>query len=237
MLETLKDVIPVPKVLDFWEGDEAIIGAMLLAEIRGISCTGNMDDKLSFQIGMHHARMHEVKLPGYGYYGADGFKLLDRNDWRLYIQRNFENWKEPCQDMLDSELYERALLHFDSLFSALPEPDGPCVVHMDFRPGNIVVNGNEVAGIIDFESARCGSSEIDFTQMSRYIWTVNPRAKASYIEGYGSIRPLLNLDAVLPFYDFYDAFSAVVWCKNRGVEKNGTFLQENIHILRKSIGY
>ncbi|WP_244188406.1 phosphotransferase [Paenibacillus kribbensis] len=34
---------------------------------------------------------------------------------------------------------------------------------MDFRPGNILVNGNEVAGIIDFESARGGSSEIDFT--------------------------------------------------------------------------
>lgn len=37
--------------------------------------------------------------------------------------------------------------------------------HMDFRPGNILVNGNEVAGIIDFESARGGSSEIDFTKV------------------------------------------------------------------------
>jgi hypothetical protein len=47
---------------------------------------------------------------------------------------------------------------------------------------------------------------------------------------------MVNLETVLPFYDLYDAFSAVVWCKNRGVEKNQSFLQENIAILQKSVG-
>ncbi|MDF2652472.1 MAG: phosphotransferase, partial [Paenibacillus sp.] len=125
----------------------------------------------------------------------------------------------------------------DEVFYALPDPDGPCIVHMDFRPGNILVNGNEVAGIIDFESARGGSSEIDFTKVNRYIWEVNPRTKLPFIEGYQSIRPMLALERVLPFYDIYDAFSAVVWCKNRGIEKNQTFLQENIFTLRNSVGY
>lgn len=36
----------------------------------------------------------------------------------------------------------------------MPEPDGPCVVHMDFRPGNILINDNKVTGIIDYESQR-----------------------------------------------------------------------------------
>ncbi|WP_325168686.1 phosphotransferase family protein [Paenibacillus sp. S28] len=66
-------------------------------------------------------------------------------------------WKEPCKEILDSKLYERCIIHFDGVFSALPDLDGPCIVHMDFRPGNILVNGNEVAGIIDFVSARGGS--------------------------------------------------------------------------------
>lgn len=237
MLETLKDVIPVPKVLDIWYGDESTTGALLLSAIQGLPCTGDIDEKLSFQIGMYLAMLHEVKTPGYGYHVTDGFKLLDPNDWRLHIQSNFEKWKEPCKEILDSTLYERCILHFDGIISALPEPDRPCIVHMDFRPGNILVKGNEVAGIIDFESARGGSSEVDFTKVNRYIWEVNPRTKIPFIEGYQSIRQMLDLEKVLPLYDIYDAFSALVWCVNRGIEKNQAFLQENILTLRNTVGY
>lgn len=237
ILETLQGVIPVPKVLDIWYGDESTTGALLLSAIQGTPCTGDIDENLSFQMGVYLAMLHEVKTPGYGHHLANGFKLLDQNNWRLHIKSNFEKWKEPCQEILDSKLYERCILHFDEVYSALPDPDGPCIVHMDFRPGNILVNGNEVAGIIDFESARGGSSEIDFTKVNRYIWEVSPRTKIPFIEGYRSIRPMLVLERVLPFYDFYDAFSAVVWCKNRGIEKNQTFLQESILTLRNSVGY
>lgn len=237
MLETLKGVLPVPKVLDIWYGDEMTTGALLLSAIHGVPCTENIDEKLSFQIGVYHAMLHELKTPGYGYHSADGFHFFEQNNWRLHIKSNFEKWKEPCKELLDPALYERCILHFDGDFSALPDPDGPCFVHMDFRPGNILVNGNKVAGIIDFESARGGSSEIDFTKINRYIWEVNPRTKSPYIEGYETIRTMLNLEIVLPFYNFYDAFSAVAWCKNRGVEKNQTFLQESIEVLKKSVGY
>lgn len=235
ILETLKGVIPVPKVLDVWYGDESTTGALLLSAIPGMPCTGEIDAKLSFQIGVYLAMLHEVSTPGYGYHVVDGFKVLDQNNWRLHIKSNFEQWKEPCKEILDANLYERCILHFDGVFSALPDPDGPCIVHMDFRPGNILVNGNELAGIIDFESARGGSSEIDFTKVNRDIWEVDPRTKIPFIEGYQSIRPMLTLESVLPFYDFYDAFSAVVWCKNRGIEKNQTFLQESILTLRNSL--
>ena len=237
MLETLKGVLPVPEVLDIWYGDEHTIGALLLSSVQGVPCTEVIDDQLSYQMGMYLAMLHEVSTPGYGYHVADGFKILNHNNWRLHIRSNFEKWTESCKEILDSKLYERCILHFDGVFSALPDPDGPCIVHMDFRPGNILVNGNEVAGIIDFESARGGSSEIDFTKVNRYIWEVNPRTKIPFIEGYQSIRPMVALERVLPFYDFYDAFSAVVWCKTRGIEKNQTFLQENILTLRNSVGY
>ena len=157
MLETLKDIIPVPKVLDIWYGDESTTGALLLSAIQGMPCTGEVDEKLSYEIGVYLAMLHEVRTPGYGYHVTDGFKLLDQNNWRLHIKRNFEKWKEPCKQILDSK--------------------------------------------------------------------------------FQSIRPMLALERVLPFYDFYDAFCAVVWCKNRGIEKNQTFLQENIVTLRNSVGY
>lgn len=233
MLEMLSPFLPVPKVLDFWSGDELISGALLLSQIQGLPCTGVIDEGLAFQIGVYHAKLHELKMPGYGVEVINGFQFLNQNNWRQYIRNNFEKWMEPCSEILERGLFERCVNHFESVFSVLPQPDGPCVVHMDFRPGNILINDNVVVGIIDFESARGGSSEIDFTKMNRYVWEVNPNTRVSYTEGYSSIRPLMELESILPFYNFYDAFSGVVWCKNRGIEKNKAFLMENIAVLQQ----
>jgi Ser/Thr protein kinase RdoA (MazF antagonist) len=235
MLELLKDVIPVPKVLDLWDGDERSVGALLLSAIPGVPCTEAVDHKLAFQIGVYHALLHNVAMPAYGVHENDGYRTLEHNDWRLYIKNNFMKWQDTCRSILSHGLFERCLCHFDRGFAALPEPDGPCVVHMDFRPGNILINDNKVTGIIDYESARGGSTEIDFTKIKRYIWEVYPDTKQPYLQGYESVRPLADLDSLLPFYHFYDAFSAVAWCEKRGVEKNKTFLQESIAELQKSV--
>lgn len=236
MLERLKGVIPVPKVLDFWDGDEMSVGALLLSAIDGVPCKSNIDQSLAYQIGEYHAMLHQVTLPAYGCYGSDGFQVVENNSWSLYLKNNFEKWKEPCKELLQPDLFEECITHFDSVYSALPEPDGPCVVHMDFRPGNILIKDNRVVGIIDYESARGGSSEIDFTKMNRYVWEVNPLTRLPYVQGYESVRPLPDLEKIIPFYNFYDAFSAVVWCKTRGIEKNQAFLQESIEVLQKSTG-
>ncbi|MGZ9585807.1 phosphotransferase family protein [Paenibacillus marinisediminis] len=235
MLNLLQEVIPVPRVLDMWGGDDTTTGAMLLSAIEGVPCSGAVDHKLAYQIGMYHAMLHEVAMPGYGYYTAEGYTLLDPNDWRAYIQDKFETWKEPCKEILDPELYERCVVHFDGVYKALPAPDGPRAVHMDFRLGNILVNDNVVAGIIDYESARGGSTEIDFTKVNRYIWEADPSTRLPYIQGYESIRPMVELEAVLPFYNFYDAFGAVDWCKRRGIEKNQEFLQESVSTLWRAV--
>ncbi|MEC0093473.1 protein kinase family protein [Paenibacillus macquariensis] len=198
MLEMLSEVLPVPKVLDFWSGDDFISGALLLSQIQGIPCTGNIDDELAFQIGVYHAKLHEIKMPWYGVEGLDGFQFLNQNNWRLYIKNNFEKLTKPCKEVLERGLFEKCINHF--------------------------------------ESARGGSSEIDFTKINRYVWEVNPQSRVSYKEGYSTIRPLMELETILPFYDFYDAFSAVVWCKNRGIEKNKAFLKESISVLQKSVG-
>lgn len=48
ILETLKGIIPVPKVSDIWYGDERTTGALLLSAIQGMPCTGDIEEKRSF---------------------------------------------------------------------------------------------------------------------------------------------------------------------------------------------
>ena len=115
----------------------------------------------------------------------------------------------------------------------LPSPDGPSFVHMDFRPANIIVDNEKVSGIIDFESVRFGSTEIDFTKLYRDFLSLDVNLYNAYREGYNNVRPLIDLENVLPFYQFTDAFNSIGWCNRRGIEKNALFLEENLARLKK----
>lgn len=107
---------------------------------------------------------------------------------------------------------------------------------MDFRPANIIVDGDAVAGLIDFESVRFGSTEIDFTKIYRDFLRFDPTLFEAFREGYKSIRPLIDLDKVLPFYRFIDAFNSIGWCNRRRIEKNTLFYEENKELLGMLIG-
>ncbi|WP_028552593.1 phosphotransferase family protein [Paenibacillus sp. UNC451MF] len=233
----MKHHLPVPHVLDLWEGDEQCSGALLLEALKGSPLTETDDVKLAYEIGTLHAQLHSVPMPGYGEDSRDGYHYLDHENWREYIRSQFEKCKEPCSELLPAGLFEACLNHFDSVFSKLPEPDGPCAIHMDFRPGNLLVDQSRLVGIIDFESSRGGSSECDFTKIDRYLWKNRHPMKQAYIEGYSGIRPMIDIDLVLPFYSFYDSFSTVVWCRKRGLEKNRRFYEESVNVLCHQTGW
>lgn len=82
----------------------------------------------------------------------------------------------------------------------VPESFSSQVYKLNLTNGETVYeNNNMVVGIIDFESARAGSSEIDFTKINRYVWEVNPQSRIPYKEGYTTIRPQMDLETILPF--------------------------------------
>ncbi|MRX56141.1 phosphotransferase [Bacillus idriensis] len=228
VLKRLRHELPVPQMLDYWEGNEDVTGALLLSAINGVPITEKVDTDLAYDIGVHHAILHAIvpneqdfKSPVSNVYGQ----------WSEFIERQFYSFAEDVKEVIDPCLYEQSLKHFVRQLKLLPSPDGPSFIHMDFRPGNILVHENQVAGIIDFESVRIGATEMDFTKINRDIFMKYPGTRDAYQKGYESIRPLINLQEVLPFYRFTDAFNSIGWCKRRGIEKHQTFLQENLAYL------
>lgn len=63
-IEILSEALPVPRLLEYWEGDDNIPGAMLLSEMKGQPITGNVSEVLAYDIGVHHAKMHNVTPRG-----------------------------------------------------------------------------------------------------------------------------------------------------------------------------
>lgn len=230
--EILKGSVSIPELLDYWTGDEECPGAFLLSELKGKPLTTEASPTVAFQVGVLQAKMHTIQPPaGQVLTGIQN----EFPNWLNFIEQQFYSFAEDVKDVLDDQLYKQAIEKFEKMKQHLPPPDGPSFVHMDFRPGNIIVDGNNVSGMIDFESVRFGSTEIDFTKLYRDFLRFDPSFYKAYQEGYNSIRPLIDLEIVLPFYRFTDAFNSIGWCKRRGIEKNALFLEENLAILQKSL--
>jgi hypothetical protein len=228
--EILKGSVSIPEMLDYWSGDGECPGAFLLSELKGKPLTSEVSPTVAFQVGVLHAKMHTIHPP-------DGKVLTGiRNEftnWSIFVEHQFYSFAEDVKDVLAPRLYKLAIEKFEKMKHQLPSPDGPSFIHMDFRPANIIVDNHKVSGIIDFESVRFGSTEMDFTKLYRDFLCFDNTLYKSYREGYNSIRPLIDLEIVLPFYQFTDAFNSIGWCKRRGIEKNTLFLEENVARLKK----
>ncbi|MFP7298742.1 aminoglycoside phosphotransferase family protein [Neobacillus niacini] len=227
--EILKGRVSIPEMLDYWPGDEECPGAFLLSGLKGEPLTAKAAPTVAFQVGVLHAEMHTIRPP------VDRVLTGIQNEfpnWSNFIERQFYSFAEDVKDVLDEPLYKQAIRKYEEMKQQLPPSDGPSFIHMDFRPANIIVDGEKVSGMIDFESVRFGSTEIDFTKLYRDFLSYDPALYSAYQEGYNSIRPLIELKDVLPFYQFTDAFNSIGWCKRRGIEKNAVFLEENMKRLK-----
>lgn len=222
----LKGRIPIPSLLGHWSGDDEIPGAFVLSPLKGQLLTPKDSPSLAYQVGVIHASMHSIDPPGNLQAVQNEFP-----GWSEFVEKQFYSFAEDVKEVLDAPLFNQSIKKFEDMKIQLPAPDGPSFVHMDFRPANILVDQDNVSGIIDFESVRFGSTEIDFTKLYRDFLSVDMKLLDAYKDGYNSIRPLIDLEVVLPFYRFTDAFNSIGWCRRRGIEKNKRFLRENVNIL------
>ena len=224
--------VPIPKLLNYWTGDENSTGALLLKESMGEQLSLDSSETIAFQVGQVHAKIHSIQPPTNhkNTYIENVFQ-----EWPQFLDRQFYGFAVDARPLLEEALYNKAIHSFEKMKMNLPEPDGPSFIHMDFRPGNILVTSSEVSSLIDFETVRFGSTEVDFTKIYRDYLSHDSQLYEAYREGYSSIRPLIDLERVLPFYRFTDAFNSIGWCNRRGLEQNIDLFERNLNILETEL--
>jgi aminoglycoside phosphotransferase (APT) family kinase protein len=136
-----------------------------------------------------------------------------------------------CEQVLPATLIQHCLSVYVQLHEALPDPDGPCYVHYDFRPGNVLIHGGRISGLIDFESTRGGSADLDFIKIKNEVWDVSPETRLPFLAGYQSIRDLPDIEHTLPLYALYNAYGGIAWCVKRS-KLDDPFFDENLTRLR-----
>lgn len=211
------DKLPVPHVVQVVSPEEGIHGAILMEYFPGeVLKTSNVTEALAYEIGMLLAKIHLNPAAGYGdLTQPDGLTL----DSRVYFTLKFEEGIDECMHHLPETLVEQCRCYYDTHIHLLASVDGPCMIHRDFRPGNVIVHEGKIQGIIDWAGGRGSFAEEDFCPMEHWEWSMNPDRKKSFLAGYASIRPVPDYNAIMPLLRLSRALNVVGFTVKHGIWK------------------
>lgn len=224
---------PVPRLIQVSAPSPDIHGAILMECIPGILLKReNLTDMIAKQIGSLLAKIHANKANGYGDPNQPNHLNAHTAD---YFTFKFEEGLEECKPILPQVLLNQCRYFYDKYQILLNSVDGPCLTHRDFRPSNIIVNEDNVQGIIDWSSGRASFAEEDFYPIEFGKWS--EMTKQSFLEGYASIRPIPNYKKMMPLLGLSHAIATIGFTVRSGTwdNKNADLYRRKRHYLENLI--
>jgi Ser/Thr protein kinase RdoA (MazF antagonist) len=224
-LEHLANKLLIPQILKVVPPEQDLHGAILMECLPGaLLKKSDFNDSLAYEIGSQLARIHLNHAAGYG----DPINPNDLNfDPRVHFTTKFEEGFSECSNHLSKELLDQCRQYFDIHIDLLTSIDGPCLIHRDFRPGNVIIKENKLQGIIDWASGRAGFAEEDFCPIEHGEWSFNSTSKSSFLEGYTSVRPVPDYNKVMPLLRLNRALAVVGF-----MIKNGTWKDKHTRVYQ-----
>lgn len=206
-LNLFSGTLPVPHVIDIVPPTAGVDGAILMTYLPGTLLTAkDFTGELAHEVGQLLARIHSNHTPGYG-------DLTQPNslssDPRVSFLHKINEELDECRGNLPDRLIEECRIYVDTHLDLLTLTDGPCIIHRDFRPGNILVHDGKVSGIIDWSRARASFAQVDFRFLEQENQSLSPAGKNSFLAGYAAIRPVPDYHAIMPLLLLHKAVATI----------------------------
>lgn len=195
-LKHFSGLLPVPRLVKEVRPEQGVAGAILMEYLEGnILKKTDLTKKLAYEAGEILAQIHQNGTEKYG----DPTQPQDLNkNPAVHFALKFEEGLSECSISLPQELLKKARLYFDSHLRLLASVDGPCLIHRDFRPGNMMILNGKLRGVIDWASGRASFAEEDFCPLELGEWSNHLEIKKSFLAGYANIRLIPNYHAIIP---------------------------------------
>jgi aminoglycoside phosphotransferase (APT) family kinase protein/RimJ/RimL family protein N-acetyltransferase len=206
-LRQLKGCIPIPQIIATIEPSRSHFGAVLMEYVNGeLLKDEDWSNDLAFELGIALAHLHNNQTDRYGDLTKPKTLVREPN---LYFKDKFQEELDECKKHLPENLIEKCHAYLDACQSLLANVDGPCLVHRDFRPGNMIIWQGRLQGIIDWASARSGFAEQDFCSIEHFKWAPHSKYKKTLLDGYSSIRPVPNYQSIMPLLQLGRALAVI----------------------------
>ncbi|MDI3234904.1 aminoglycoside phosphotransferase family protein [Exiguobacterium antarcticum] len=225
-LTYLANRVAVPKILMEARPTRQTTGAFVLEALTGATIE-TVTPALAIQIGRLHATLHNCTRDAYGDFRENGFTAFPSQDWHVFRNAKLTSFQPAIQHVLSPALYHAAFTELERRERELPTPSDSVAIHLDFRLGNLLADGESLTGMIDFETARFGATEIDFTKLDRDVFQGGRALLDAYQDGYGQVRTPEPIEVYLPYYRLFEALTGIGWCVKRGLEHHQQFFNNN----------
>lgn len=230
-LNYFADILPVPRIVQLIEPATDIDGAILMECLPGaLLKKANVSDEIGYEVGSLLARIHLNRMDGYG--DLTDTDELKQNPEKYFTSKYDEGFDE-CSNNLPKSLLAECRSYYEAHLSLLGTVDGPCIIHRDFRPGNMIVSDGKLQGIIDWSSARSSFAEEDFCTLEHGEWKAHSSFKKSFLAGYKSIRKIPDYTAIMPLLRVCRALAAIGFIVKSGTwnSNQSRLYQSNRHFL------
>lgn len=177
--------VPVPKVLHVLSEEDGLGLGFLMSKVEGETIARPIlrDEQfahartvLPAQCGAALAQIHAIPLEAHtDLPQSDGLQQLERYE---EIFRGFDT-PRPIFELAMAWLKDHA-----------PEPMGPVLVHGDFRLGNLMVDEQGLAAVLDWELAHIGDPREDISWICVNSWRFGQTEQR--VGGFGELEPLLE---------------------------------------------
>ena len=133
--------LPVPRLINVVPPEIDLHGAILMEYLPGrLLKMADFTDELAYEMGSLLARIHLNRTTGYG----DLIQPEDlKSDPRVHFTLKFQEGIDECRNHLPQPLIEQCRLYYNRNLNLLTSVDGPCIIHRDFRPGNVIVDNGK----------------------------------------------------------------------------------------------
>ena len=213
-LNYFANILPVPRVIQLVPPETNVHGAVLMECLPGtLLKKEDLNDQLSYQMGSLLAHIHLNRTEGYG--DLTQPQTISR-DPRHHFTLKFQEGMLECSPHLPKSMLENCQRYYDTHVSQMDAADGPCMIHRDFRPGNLLVSDGKLQGIIDWSSGRASFAEEDFCFLENRDWPNEPNITNLFLAGYASIRPLPDYRVLMPLMRLSHAIAVIGFTVKRG---------------------
>lgn len=228
-LNHFKGILPVPKIIQALPSGPNHHAAILMECLPGSLLNATeLTESLAHEIGRCLSQIHLNRLQGYG----DPLQTHLSPDPKIYFTQKFQEGLNECKGNLPEYLLEKCQHYFSANLDLLSSVDGPCIVHRDFRPGNLIIHQGKLQGIIDWAGARASFAEEDLFSLEHGEWPINAPCKKAFLEGYSTLRPIPNYKPLVPLLRLNKAIATIGFTVKRGTWHTSNLYQYNLNFLK-----